>query len=83
MGGGIGVLDYRRTFLKHSCAVPGQNGIMRRTEQTPVMFGKAHAITIVSHINVVPLSRERRSNSFRNELDVGTISVPLDGCSSC
>ena len=48
LGGGIGVLHYRRTFLKNSCAVSAQSGIMRRTEQTPVMLGKAHAITIVS-----------------------------------
>jgi hypothetical protein len=32
--------------------------------------------------NVLPLSRERRvSNSFQNELNLGTTSVPLVGCS--
>jgi len=39
-------------------------------------------LTTDSHINVMPLSRERRiRNSFRNEFDVGTTSVPLVGCS--
>src|SRR5206468_2634615 len=48
VGGEIGVPHYRRTFLKNSCAVSVQRGMMQRTEQTAVMLGKAHAISIVS-----------------------------------
>ena len=46
--GAIGSPYDRRTFVKNSCAVSVQSGIMQRTEQTPVSLGKGHAITIVS-----------------------------------
>src|SRR5207247_1651978 len=71
MGGGIGVLHYRRTFLKNSCAVSAQSGIMRRTEQTPVMLGKAHAITIVSL--TCQMSRAPRGHDRTDRRRVGSI----------
>jgi hypothetical protein len=44
--------------------------------------GKDLQLTESSHINVLPVSRERRaSNSVQTELNVGTTLVPLVGCS--